>query len=140
MFWTDAFWNTDRIGAQAFISNQSLNGAVARLNVDAVWRLTRTVATRAMIPARRGLVVFVSARIVDRLGGPEGAVLAADVMQAARSGTATASTGAEPRPAAAAPALRFGGVVAADALLERVDRLIAARAIAIPAAPRIARL
>lgn len=29
---------------------------------------------------------------------------------------------------------------AADALLERVDRLIAARAIAIPAAPRIARL
>jgi len=50
--------------------------------------------------------------------GPEGAVLAADVMQAARSGTATASTGAEPRPAAAAPALRFGGVVAADALLD----------------------
>ena len=33
--------------------------AVARLNVDAVWRLTRTAATRAMIPARRGLVVFV---------------------------------------------------------------------------------
>jgi len=32
VFWTDAFWNTDRIGAQAFISNQSLNGAVARLN------------------------------------------------------------------------------------------------------------
>ncbi len=32
MFWTDALWNTDRVGALAFISNQSLNGAVARLN------------------------------------------------------------------------------------------------------------
>jgi alpha-1,2-mannosyltransferase len=32
VFWTDAFWNTDRIGAVAFISNQSLHGAVARLN------------------------------------------------------------------------------------------------------------
>ena len=32
VFWTDALWNTDRIGAVAFISNQSLNGAVARLN------------------------------------------------------------------------------------------------------------
>ncbi len=33
--------------------------AVERLNVDAVWRLTRTAATRVMIPARGGLVVFV---------------------------------------------------------------------------------
>jgi citronellol/citronellal dehydrogenase len=33
--------------------------AVHRLNVDAVWGLTRTAATRVMIPARRGLVVFV---------------------------------------------------------------------------------
>ena len=32
VFWTDALWNTDRIGAVAFISNQSLHGAVARLN------------------------------------------------------------------------------------------------------------
>jgi alpha-1,2-mannosyltransferase len=32
VFWTDALWNTDRVGALAFISNQSLNGAVARLN------------------------------------------------------------------------------------------------------------
>ena len=32
VFWTDALWNTDRIGTVAFISNQSLNGAVARLN------------------------------------------------------------------------------------------------------------
>jgi alpha-1,2-mannosyltransferase len=30
VFWTDAVWNTDRVGALAFISNQSLNGAVAR--------------------------------------------------------------------------------------------------------------
>jgi len=33
--------------------------AVARLNVDAVWSLTRTAATRAMIPGGGGLVVFV---------------------------------------------------------------------------------
>jgi len=32
VFWTDAVWNTDRIGALAFISNQSLQGAVARLH------------------------------------------------------------------------------------------------------------
>jgi alpha-1,2-mannosyltransferase len=32
IFWTDALWNTDRIGSVAFISNQSLNGAIARLN------------------------------------------------------------------------------------------------------------
>jgi citronellol/citronellal dehydrogenase len=33
--------------------------AVARLTVDAVWSLTRTVATRAMIPGGGGLIVFV---------------------------------------------------------------------------------
>jgi NAD(P)-dependent dehydrogenase (short-subunit alcohol dehydrogenase family) len=33
--------------------------AVHRLNVDAVWELTRTVAERSMIPGRGGLVVFV---------------------------------------------------------------------------------
>ena len=33
--------------------------AVHRLNVDAVWDLTRTVATRSMIPNRGGLVVFI---------------------------------------------------------------------------------
>jgi alpha-1,2-mannosyltransferase len=31
-FWTDALWNTGRIGSQSFISNQSLNGFVARLD------------------------------------------------------------------------------------------------------------
>jgi citronellol/citronellal dehydrogenase len=33
--------------------------AVHRLNVDAVWDLTRTVAERSMIPNRSGLVVFI---------------------------------------------------------------------------------
>lgn len=32
--------------------------AVHRLTVDATWHMTRAVATRTMIPARRGLVVF----------------------------------------------------------------------------------
>src|SRR5262245_3231224 len=35
VFWTDAVWNTDRVGAVAFISNQSLYGAVARLHPSA---------------------------------------------------------------------------------------------------------
>jgi citronellol/citronellal dehydrogenase len=33
--------------------------AVSRLSVDAVWSMTRTVATRAMIPGGGGLIVFV---------------------------------------------------------------------------------
>jgi citronellol/citronellal dehydrogenase len=33
--------------------------AVHRLNVDAVWHLTQMVATRSMIPRRRGVIVFV---------------------------------------------------------------------------------
>ena len=33
--------------------------AVHRLNVDAVWDLTRTVAERSMIPGRGGLVLFI---------------------------------------------------------------------------------
>lgn len=33
--------------------------AVQRLGVDATWTVTRSVATRAMIPARGGLIVFV---------------------------------------------------------------------------------
>jgi citronellol/citronellal dehydrogenase len=39
----------------------SLKGwrAVHRLNVDAVWDLTRTVATRSMIPNRQGVIVFI---------------------------------------------------------------------------------
>jgi citronellol/citronellal dehydrogenase len=39
----------------------SLNGwkAVHRLNVDAVWDLTRAVAERSMIPNRDGVVVFI---------------------------------------------------------------------------------
>jgi alpha-1,2-mannosyltransferase len=32
IFWTDALWDTDRVGQLAYISNQSLEGSVARLN------------------------------------------------------------------------------------------------------------
>lgn len=32
VFWTDAVWNTDRVGSTAFVSNQALNGIVSRLN------------------------------------------------------------------------------------------------------------
>jgi citronellol/citronellal dehydrogenase len=33
--------------------------AVSRLALDATWRVTRTVATRSMIPRRSGLIVFI---------------------------------------------------------------------------------
>lgn len=33
-FWTQAMWNTDRVGSLSFVSNQSLRGVVARLNPD----------------------------------------------------------------------------------------------------------
>ncbi|MFE9657741.1 glycosyltransferase family 87 protein [Micromonospora sp. NPDC006431] len=33
-FWTEALWNTDRVGELAFVSNQSLRGVVARLNPE----------------------------------------------------------------------------------------------------------
>ena len=32
VFWTDALWSTHRVGQADYISNQSLNGAVARIN------------------------------------------------------------------------------------------------------------
>jgi alpha-1,2-mannosyltransferase len=37
VFWTDAMWDTDRIGALSYISNQSLRGAVARLGLASPW-------------------------------------------------------------------------------------------------------
>ncbi|WP_433394029.1 glycosyltransferase family 87 protein [Micromonospora sp. KLBMP9576] len=33
-FWTEALWNTGRVGELAFVSNQSLRGVVARLNPE----------------------------------------------------------------------------------------------------------
>ncbi|MGS2614625.1 glycosyltransferase family 87 protein [Micromonospora sp. LZ34] len=33
-FWTEALWNTARVGELAFVSNQSLNGVVARLDPE----------------------------------------------------------------------------------------------------------
>ncbi|GGK27665.1 membrane protein [Pilimelia terevasa] len=42
-FWTDAIWNTDRVGTLSYASNQSLEGVVARLNPahpsGALWAL-----------------------------------------------------------------------------------------------------
>lgn len=32
VYWTDAFWHTERVGSTAFVSNQSLNGIVSRFN------------------------------------------------------------------------------------------------------------
>jgi alpha-1,2-mannosyltransferase len=60
VFWTDALWNTDRVGALAFISNQSINGAVARLHPSdpstALWLLgVAAVATLWFFRVRRAV-------------------------------------------------------------------------------------
>ncbi|XVV13884.1 glycosyltransferase 87 family protein [Actinoplanes sp. CA-131856] len=38
-FWTGALWDTDRVGNLAYVSNQSLRGVVARLDISSVWWL-----------------------------------------------------------------------------------------------------
>jgi alpha-1,2-mannosyltransferase len=49
VFFTDALWNTDRIGAVAFVSNQSLNGAVARIHAADPSTLLWLVAAAAVL-------------------------------------------------------------------------------------------
>ena len=50
-FWTDALWDTDRVGTLSFVSNQSLEGLVARLNPvhpsGALWAVLVLVALGA---------------------------------------------------------------------------------------------
>ncbi|MBB2944815.1 alpha-1,2-mannosyltransferase [Actinoplanes lutulentus] len=39
VFWTEALWDTGRVGKLEYVSNQSLRGVVARLDVSSVWWL-----------------------------------------------------------------------------------------------------
>jgi alpha-1,2-mannosyltransferase len=36
-FWTDALWDTGRVGKLEYVSNQSLRGVLARLDAPAIW-------------------------------------------------------------------------------------------------------
>jgi alpha-1,2-mannosyltransferase len=67
-FWTQALWNTDRVGSLAFVSNQSLQGVVARLNPDdpstLLW-LVLVVATLAVWAWRARAAVAAG----DEVGG-----------------------------------------------------------------------
>ncbi|MGN9776743.1 glycosyltransferase 87 family protein [Micromonospora sp. H33] len=53
-FWTEALWNTNRVGELAFVSNQSLRGVVARLNPEE----PSTVAWLALVAATLALWVW----------------------------------------------------------------------------------
>jgi alpha-1,2-mannosyltransferase len=80
-FWTHALWNTDRVGSLSFVSNQSLQGVVARLDLGrlstplwlalvaaalAVWTVRCRRAIAADAPAT-------DARAADvRVVGPSG--------------------------------------------------------------------
>lgn len=60
VFWTDAIWNTGRVGSTAFVSNQSLNGIVSRFNPlepsVAMWGAVLLVAfTIWMVRVRRAV-------------------------------------------------------------------------------------
>jgi alpha-1,2-mannosyltransferase len=37
VFWTDALWDTGRVGKLAYVSNQSLRGVLARLDAPEIW-------------------------------------------------------------------------------------------------------
>jgi alpha-1,2-mannosyltransferase len=60
-FWTGVLWHTERVGDLAFVSNQSLNGAVARLGLSRVWWLAAVTAVL--------LVWFLLARRADLVAG-----------------------------------------------------------------------
>ncbi len=53
-FWTEALWNTNRVGELAFVSNQSLRGVVARLNPEE----PSTVAWLVLVAATVALWVW----------------------------------------------------------------------------------
>ncbi|WP_305784710.1 glycosyltransferase 87 family protein [Symbioplanes lichenis] len=44
VFWTSALWDTSRVGRTAYVSNQSLRGVVARLDLDPRWWVLLVVA------------------------------------------------------------------------------------------------
>jgi len=58
-FWTEALWNTGRIGDLAYISNQSLRGVVARLDLSSSWWMASVLAVVAVwaVRARRAAAV-----------------------------------------------------------------------------------
>jgi alpha-1,2-mannosyltransferase len=61
MFWTDALWDTGRVGNLAYVSNQSLRGVVARLDLSAAWWLAAVTAVL--------VVWFASVRRADEVTG-----------------------------------------------------------------------
>jgi alpha-1,2-mannosyltransferase len=70
-FWTQAVWNTDRVGSLSFISNQSLQGVVARLELGRlttpVWLLLVVVVLVVWaVRCRRAVAAGVSAGSVGR--------------------------------------------------------------------------
>jgi alpha-1,2-mannosyltransferase len=73
-FWTDAVWDTGRVGNLAYVSNQSLRGVVARLDLSAVWWAAAVVAVLAgwFLLVRRADVVagFAATGVVACLISP----------------------------------------------------------------------
>lgn len=58
-FWTQALWDTDRVGQLAAVSNQSLRGLVARLDLGGVWWLVAAAVVVAIwfVRVRRAAAV-----------------------------------------------------------------------------------
>jgi alpha-1,2-mannosyltransferase len=58
-FWTDALWDTDRVGQLAALSNQSIRGVVARLGISSIWWLIAVILILAiwLVRVRRAAAV-----------------------------------------------------------------------------------
>ncbi|GAA2752744.1 glycosyltransferase 87 family protein [Kitasatospora cinereorecta] len=67
-FWTAALWDTDRVGAFGYISNQSLQGAIARLGPELPGR-TLWLASSLVVLGIWAYRVRRAARAGDRLAG-----------------------------------------------------------------------
>ena len=66
IFWTEAIWNTDRIGVLSFVSNQSLQGVLARIDPSNPNPLVWLVCVLGVLA-----IWFVRIRQVQRRGGDE---------------------------------------------------------------------
>lgn len=69
VFWTDAVFNTDRVGARSYISNQSLQGAVSRLYLDQPWSSALWLGLAAAVLAVWWRRARAAARAGDELTG-----------------------------------------------------------------------
>jgi alpha-1,2-mannosyltransferase len=71
VYWTQVFGQTDRIGDASIVRNQSINGALSRLQLPALWHALLWLAMSALVVAAAVLVL----RRISAVGDSVGALL-----------------------------------------------------------------